>query len=138
MAQFNGKYKLDPDNSQNLEEFMKALGVSEEMRKIGSSVVPEVTIETADGKHFKMTTVTTYTTVVVEFNLGEEQEITTADGRKTKNVYTLDGTTLKHVETPADGNGPTATYNRTLNAAGDIEMVMTTGSVVAKRLYKKL
>ncbi|XP_022108861.1 fatty acid-binding protein, liver-like [Acanthaster planci] len=138
MAQFNGKYKLDPDTSENLDEFMKALGVKEEFRKIGNSAVPEVTIETADGKHFKLTTATTQTTVVVEFNLGEELELTTPDGRKTKNVYTLDGTTLKHVETPADGNGPTATYNRTLNAAGDIEMVITTGAVTSTRLYKRL
>jgi len=135
MTQFNGKYKLE--SSENLDKFMEALGVSEEMRKIGNSLVPELTFETADGKHFKITTVTTYTTVVIEFNLGEEKQIKTADGRETKNLYTLEGNTLKQVETPADGNGPTAVYNRTLNADGDIEMVMTTGDIVAKRLYKK-
>ncbi|XP_038059816.1 fatty acid-binding protein, liver-like [Patiria miniata] len=138
MAQFNGTYKLDPESSQNLDEFMKAIGVSEEMRKVGSSLIPEVTMETADGNHFKMTTVTAFATVVVEFNLGEEQEITTADGRKTKSVYSLEGNTLKQVETPSDGNGPSATYERILKADGNIEMVMTTGSTVAKRLYKKL
>ena len=59
-------------------------GVSEEMCKVGSRIVPEVTIETADGKHFKLTTSSTFITDVVEFDLGEEHEITTADGRKTK------------------------------------------------------
>ena len=54
------------------------------MQKVGASVIPEVTIETADGKHFKITTATSFTTVLVEFNLGEEFELTTADGRKTK------------------------------------------------------
>lgn len=135
MAQFNGKYMLD--SSDDMEEFMKALGVSDELRKIGSSVVPVVTIETADGNHFKFTTVTTFATVVIEFNLGEEVELTTADGRKTKNVYTVEGNSLKQEEKPADGNGPTATYVKTLTASGDIEMVMSTAGIVAKRFYKK-
>ena len=64
--------------------FLYLIGVSEEMQKVGSSVIPEVAIETADGNHFKITTVTTFTTVSIEFNLGEEFELTTADGRKTK------------------------------------------------------
>ncbi|XP_033628071.1 fatty acid-binding protein, adipocyte-like [Asterias rubens] len=136
MAQFNGKFKLD--SSDNLGEFMKALGVSEEMQKVGASVIPEVTIETADGKHFKITTATSFTTVLVEFNLGEEFELTTADGRKTKNTYSLEGDVLKQLETPADGNGVSATYERSILADGNLNMTMTIGTIVAKRLYKKL
>ena len=52
-------------------------------RKAANAATPVVTV-TTDGSHWKLKQVTTFKTHEQEFDIGAEQEISTADGRKVK------------------------------------------------------
>ena len=81
MAACTGKYKLT--QSENFEEFMKALGVGLVTRKLGNKSSPTVTITEAAGEYtFKQESLVK--TSEFKFKLNEEFDETTADGRQGK------------------------------------------------------
>jgi uncharacterized cupredoxin-like copper-binding protein len=136
MTEFNGKYKLD--NSTNFEEFMQALGVNFAMRKIGMTTKPTLTISTEDGKKFTFNSESTFKNIKIEFTLGEEYEDTSPDGRKTKNVVTMENNKMTQLEKSRDGNGKEVTYVRELTDDKDLKVTCTIGDIVCTRLYKRL
>jgi len=136
MTEFNGKYKLD--KSENFEQFMEALGVNFALRKLGNTTKPTLTVTTEDGKHFVFNSESTFKNIKVEFNLGEEFDDTSPDGRKTKNVVTMEDSKLTQVEKPRDGKGKDVTYVRELTEDKDLKVTCTIGDVVSTRLYKRL
>merc|ERR1712039_116212 len=76
--------------SENFEEFMKALGVGLVTRKLGNKSSPTVTINEAAGEYtFKQESLVK--TSEFKFKLNEEFDETTADGRQVKSKMTLTG-----------------------------------------------
>jgi len=135
MAHFNGKYKLE--SSENFDQFMQALGVNYLLRKVGNTTKPTLTIET-DGKHFKFLSESTFKNIKVEFNLDEEYEDSSPDGRKTKNTVSLKDDKLTQTEKSLDGKGKEVTYIRELTDNGDLKVTCILDDIKATRLYKKV
>merc|ERR1712088_466730 len=86
MAACTGKFKLT--QSENFEEFMKALGVGLVTRKLGNKSAPTVTI-TEDGGEFTFKQESLVKTSEIKFKIGEEFDEVTADGRQVKSKMTL-------------------------------------------------
>lgn len=79
MSQFEGKFQLKESN--NFEDFMKALGVSYVVRKLGNKSSPVVTISNAgDDWTFKQESLVKTTEFTCK--LDQQFDETTADGRK--------------------------------------------------------
>ncbi|KAM6180302.1 fatty acid-binding protein, liver-like [Erethizon dorsatum] len=125
---FSGKYQLQ--SQENLEPFMKAMGLSEDLIQKGKDLkgVSEIA---QNGKHFKITLSTGPKVTKNEFTLGQECEIETMTGEKVKAVINMEGeiklvTTFKTIEFMAKLNGDTLTRT------------MTLGGIVFKRINKRI
>lgn len=120
-------YKMT--ESQNFDEYMKALGVGFVLRKIGNSTTPTVELK-KDGDQYTLVTSSTFKTSTITFKLGEEFDEETLDGRKVKSTVTAEGNKFIHKQ-----NGePESTIVREFS---DKELVatMTVGDVVCTRKY---
>ncbi|XP_072164345.1 fatty acid-binding protein, liver-like [Diadema setosum] len=120
-ADFVGKFKLE--KSDNFDEFMKALGVGYVLRKVGNSVYPELTISN-ENDHVKLTSVSTFKTTTLEFDLNKEFQTTTVDGRKVRSTVTLEDKKLVQKEYPLEGNDDSknCVYIRELDANNDLKI----------------
>ncbi|KAF0309286.1 Myelin P2 protein [Amphibalanus amphitrite] len=144
MVNYNGEYKLT--SSENFDEYMKTVGVGMITRKAANAATPVVTV-TTDGSHWKLKQVTSFKTHEQEFDIGVEQEISTADGRKVKSVVTKEGDVLTSdpsvvtkegdvlTETQV-GDGKTSTLVRKFTDSA-MEMTVSCGDVVCKRVYTR-
>jgi hypothetical protein len=90
-AAFVGKWDLQ--KSENFDDYMKAVGVGAVMAKLGSTAKPTLKFS-VDGDTWTMKSETTLKSTKVEFKLGVEFDETTADDRKMKTTFTLDGNKL--------------------------------------------
>ena len=79
MSFVEGKFQLK--ESENFEDFMKALGVSYLVRKLGNKSSPVVSVSKA-GDEYTMKQESLVKTTEFKFKMGEPFEELTADGRK--------------------------------------------------------
>lgn len=102
------------------------------IRKIATSVSTTIQL-VRKGDEYTLTTKMLLLTTTQKFKLGEEKEVTTADGRKVKNVFTVDGNVL----TEQQIGERTLT---TIREFFDNEMIATSyyGNVVCKAYCKVL
>ncbi|XP_006009739.1 fatty acid-binding protein, liver-like [Latimeria chalumnae] len=128
--QFVGTWKLE--NSENFDEYMKALGVGFATRTLGSVTKPNVVVS-VDGDRITIKTESSVKTTSVTFKLGEEFDETTADDRKTKTTIKLEDGKLVQVQ---KWNGKETTIGRELKDDKMIT-VCTMGDVVCTRTYVK-
>ncbi|XP_076675998.1 fatty acid binding protein isoform X1 [Andrena cerasifolii] len=129
MTEFLGKkYKLF--NSENFDEFMKALGVSLLIRKMGSSVSPVVELTENNGLYTLKTT-SPFKSSEIKFKLGEEFEEETPDGRKVKCVCSLDGNKLVQIQ-----KGEKQTTIEREFTPTEMKAIMKVDDVVCTRVYK--
>uniref|UniRef100_A0A8C7BP21 Fatty acid binding protein 7 n=1 Tax=Neovison vison TaxID=452646 RepID=A0A8C7BP21_NEOVI len=84
-------------DSQNFDEYMKALGVGFATRQVGNVTKPTVIISQEADK-VVIRTQSTFKNTEISFHLGEEFDETTADDRNCKSVVSLDGDKLVHVQ----------------------------------------
>merc|ERR1712055_417495 len=120
-------------DSENFDEFMKALGVGLVMRKMGNSAKPSVTF-TLEGATYTMKTSSTLKSFEVKFQLGKPFQEGTMDGREAETTFTLDGNVLTQVQKPTKGNS--VTYTRTFTDTEFI-MVCECDGVKSTRTYKR-
>ncbi|NWR06578.1 FABPL protein, partial [Paradoxornis webbianus] len=73
---------------ENLEPFLKALGLPDDTIKMAKDIKPVVEIQ-QKGNDFVVTSKTPNKSVTNSFTLGKEAEITTMDGRKLKCTVNL-------------------------------------------------
>ena len=129
MTEYLGKkYKLF--NSENFDEFMKALGVSLLTRKMGSSVSPVVELTENNGLYTLKTT-SPFKNSEIKFKLGEEFDEETPDGRKVKSVCTLDGNKLVQIQ-----KGEKQTTIEREFTPTEMKAIMKVDDVVCTRVYK--
>nr|AOW69612.1 heart-type fatty acid-binding protein [Lateolabrax japonicus] len=127
---FVGTWNLK--NSENFDEYMKALGVGFATRKIGSMTKP-TTIISLDGDLITVKTQSSVKNTELSFKLGEEFDETTADDRKVKSVVNIDGGKMVHVQ-KWDGKETSLVREVKDNA---LTLTLTLGDVVSTRHYEK-
>ncbi|GAB5571859.1 fatty acid-binding protein, brain [Panthera pardus] len=119
-------------DSQNFDEYMKALGVGFATRQVGNVTKPTV-IVSQEGDKVVIRTQSTFKNTEISFHLGEEFDETTADDRNCKSVVSLDGDKLVHVQ---KWDGKETNFVREIKD-GKMVMTLTFGDVVAVRHYEK-
>ncbi|NXC31254.1 FABPL protein, partial [Campylorhamphus procurvoides] len=73
---------------ENLEPFLKALGLPDDIIKVAKDIKPTIEIQ-QKGNDFVVTSKTPKQSVTNSFTLGKETEINTMDGRKLKCTVNL-------------------------------------------------
>ncbi|XP_028250855.1 fatty acid binding protein 7, brain, a [Parambassis ranga] len=119
-------------DSQNFDEYMKALGVGFATRQVGNVTKPTVVIA-QDGDKVVVKTLSTFRNTELSAKLGEEFDETTPDDRHVKSTFTMDGDKFVHTQ---KWDGKQTTFVRELK---DGKMVMTLAfeGVQAVRSYEK-
>ncbi|KAJ8275109.1 hypothetical protein COCON_G00097340 [Conger conger] len=127
---FCGTWKLV--DSQNFDEYMKALGVGFATRQVGNVTKPTVIIG-QDGDKVFVKTQSTFKNTEISFKLGEEFDETTADDRNCKSVVSMEGDHLVHVQ---KWDGKETKFVRELQD-GKLVMKLTFEDIVSVRTYEK-
>ncbi|XP_041942830.1 fatty acid-binding protein, adipocyte-like [Alosa sapidissima] len=130
VEQFVGTWKLT--NSDNFDEYMKAIGVGFATRQMGNLVKPNLLISVDDQGVISMKAQSTFKTTEIKFKLDEEFDETTADDRKTKTVITLDNGKLVQKQT---WDGKDTTIERYIED-GKMIAKCTMKDVVSVRTYE--
>nr|AFM89685.1 Fatty acid-binding protein, liver [Callorhinchus milii]AFM89692.1 Fatty acid-binding protein, liver [Callorhinchus milii]AFM89778.1 Fatty acid-binding protein, liver [Callorhinchus milii]AFM90139.1 Fatty acid-binding protein, liver [Callorhinchus milii]AFM90424.1 Fatty acid-binding protein, liver [Callorhinchus milii] len=87
MMAFSGTWQVY--SQENIEDFLRALSLPEEVIKIGKDIKPVIDIKQT-GEHFVIVVKTSQQTVTNEFTVGKEAEITSMDGKKLKCTVQLE------------------------------------------------
>jgi len=136
-AAFVGTWNMQ--SSENFDEYMKAVGVNAAMAAIGSTAKPTLIIS-VEGDTWTLKSETLIKNTKVQFKLGVEFDETTADDRKMKTTFTLDGNKLVQDQKSATAGVVNSVITREVN--GDSLTVTCValkadGNVTAVRQYKK-
>ncbi|XP_067650808.1 fatty acid-binding protein homolog 6-like [Haliotis asinina] len=135
MAALLGNWQLE--RHENMDEYMKAVGVNIILRKMGLSITSYEEIK-QDGDNWEIHITSTFKNAHLIFKLGEEFDEETMDGRKVKSTIVLEGDKLIHHQTAVKEDGENSTITRELE--GDtlvITFVALKKNVTAKRFYKR-
>lgn len=74
--------------------FFISQGINSIMRKLARTITTTVQLEKKSETDYSLNTMMLLLTTSQKFKLGEEKSITTADGRKVRNVFTIEGNKL--------------------------------------------
>ncbi|KAL6095533.1 fatty acid-binding protein, brain isoform X2 [Pungitius pungitius] len=119
-------------DSDNFDEYMKALGVGFATRQVGNVTKPTVIIS-QDGDKVVVRTQSTFKNTEISFKLGEEFDETTADDRSCKSTVTMEGDKLVHVQ---KWDGKETKFVREIKD-GKLVMNLTFEDIHAVRSYEK-
>lgn len=135
---FLGQYQNT--KTENLDPYMRALGVNMILRKIGNSSSPQLLVEHLEGNHYKICEWTTLKTHTWDFTLGVEFKDKTVDGRHVLTTIDIVGETLVHTEKPADGKGKTPHYTWELLPDNNVKITyrITDEDVESTRIYQRV
>lgn len=73
---------------------MNFVGINSVMRKLASTMTTTVQLVKKDDGHYSLNSTILFLTTSQKFHLGVEKDVTTQDGRKVKNVFTIEGQKL--------------------------------------------
>merc|ERR1711973_16198 len=110
-----GNFQLD--STENFDEFMRELGVNWFTRNIGNNLYPVQRIWQDQGE-IHIDTETSFRSTQTNFKLDQTWQETTADGRVTETVATMDGRVLTKVQVPEPSTG----YHTTHEDLCELEM----------------
>ncbi|KAM6456633.1 myelin P2 protein-like [Liasis olivaceus] len=128
---FVGSWKLI--SSENFDDYMKELGVGLATRKLGNLAKPKVIIS-MKGDEITVKTESVFKNTQIAFKLGQEFQETTADGRKTRTLVTLEKGALVQVQ---KWNGKESTIRRKLvDGRMVVECIMK--GTMCTRVYEKM
>ncbi|XP_070777131.1 fatty acid binding protein 7, brain, a [Enoplosus armatus] len=119
-------------DSQNFDDYMKALGVGFATRQVGNVTKPTVVIS-QDGDKVVVKTLSTFKNTEISSKLGEEFDETTADDRHVKSVFTMEGDKLVQVQ---KWDGKETKFVREIKD-GKLVATLTFEGVQAVRTYEK-
>lgn len=136
MASVIGKWKIQ--KSEHFDEYMKAIGVTDEKRADAHKYLSDGSDMTqafsADGNNWTMVTSTVMGEREFTFTLGQEKDSMTLDGRAIKVTFTVDGDNL--VETQK-GDGFECKHVR--SGSGDtLTMTLTGNGVMCTRTFSRV
>ncbi|XP_063079162.1 fatty acid binding protein 7, brain, b [Engraulis encrasicolus] len=119
-------------DSENFDEYLKALGVGFALRQVGNVTKPTVVISHEGGK-FVLKTLSTFKNTEISCKMGEEFDESTADDRHCKSLVAMEGDKLVHTQ---KWDGKETRFVREIKD-GKMIMTMTLGGVTAVRTYEK-
>ncbi|KAI1895717.1 hypothetical protein AGOR_G00109120 [Albula goreensis] len=119
-------------DSQNFDEYMKALGVGFATRQVGNVTKPTIVIS-QDGDKVTVKTLSTFKNTEICFKLGEEFDETTADDRNCKSTVCMEGDKLVHVQ---KWDGKETKFVREVKD-GKLTMTLTFEDIQSVRTYEK-
>ncbi|XP_054652151.1 fatty acid binding protein 7, brain, a [Dunckerocampus dactyliophorus] len=120
-------------DSQNFDDYMKALGVGFATRQVGNVTKPTVVIS-KDGDKVVVKTLSTFRNTELSAKLGEEFDETTPDDRHVKSIFTMEGDKFVHVQ---KWDGKETRFVREIKDDGKMVMTLTFQDVQAVRTYEK-
>jgi hypothetical protein len=132
MEKFEGKWRME--SSENFDKYMEAVGVGFMLRKVASTLKPDLIFVKDGDDKWKMRTESTFKTTEISFKLGEEFDEETADGRKVKTVMTLEDNKLVQ----SQKGDVDSTLTRELNDEDTLTLTCKAKDVESKRVYKKV
>ncbi|KAM4724073.1 fatty acid-binding protein, brain-like [Anableps anableps] len=127
---FCGIWKLV--DSQNFDDYMKALGVGLATRQVGSVIKPTVMIS-MNGNKVVVKTLSTFRNTELSAKLGEEFDETTPDDRHVKTTFTMEGDKFVQVQR---WDGKETKFVRKIQD-GNMVLTLTFGDVTSIRTYQK-
>ncbi|CAD7093315.1 unnamed protein product [Hermetia illucens] len=132
MAAWEGK-KYQLVKSENLDAYMKAIGVDADKHKLADSAAPTVTL-VKNGDEYEYATTSTMRNQVIKFKPGVEFDMDTLDGSKIKTVCNFETPNKLVLEQKGDKAG------KITREFTDTELVSTHvfNGVTAKRYYKAI
>uniref|UniRef100_A0A914DW57 Lipocalin/cytosolic fatty-acid binding domain-containing protein n=1 Tax=Acrobeloides nanus TaxID=290746 RepID=A0A914DW57_9BILA len=130
---FVGKWNFV--ESENIDDFMKQVGVSLALRTIVAKLKPVLEV-TVNGNHCKLVSTSTFKTIVTEFELGVEFDEETPFGPKMKTTFTLENGKLIKVQNPVSA-GDKATRTESYVEGDNFIMEMECEGVKAKRIFTR-
>jgi len=134
MSLVEGKFQLK--ESENFEDFMKALGVSYLVRKLGNKSSPVVTVSKA-GEEYTMKQESLVKTTEFKFKMGETFDEMTADGRKVVSTMTETGpNTIMHQMLGTNGGKDSVCIREFLPER--MKVVCTVDDILTTRWYDRL
>ncbi|KAI6170788.1 Protein CBR-LBP-5 [Aphelenchoides bicaudatus] len=133
--QFVGNWILV--ESENFNEYTKAVGFGYLQRKMAATVKPTMDIQIDDDGTWTIHLGTKFKSFTVKFKLGVEFEEETTDGRKVRSICTLENGKLIQKQTPINPNEKGSQVERYFDDKGRLVTNMEFGSVTAKRIYSK-
>uniref|UniRef100_A0A3Q4BVW4 Cellular retinoic acid-binding protein 1 n=1 Tax=Mola mola TaxID=94237 RepID=A0A3Q4BVW4_MOLML len=125
---FVGTWELK--SSDKFDDYMKELGVSYGLRKMGSFTKPS-TIISVEGDKVTLITSSAVKTTQITFKLGEEFDETTADNRNVKSIITMEDGKMVHMQR---WDGKETSLVREVSG-DDLTLTLTFGNVVCTRNY---
>ncbi|XP_041665924.1 fatty acid binding protein 4a [Cheilinus undulatus] len=131
VEKFVGTWKMV--NSENFDDYMKAIGVGFATRQVGNRTKPNLIVTVEDDGKVCMKSQSTFKTTEIKFKLNEPFEETTADDRKTRTVVTLENGKLVQKQS---WDGKETNIEREITD-GKLIAKCIMGEVVAVRTYVK-
>nr|AAZ08576.1 fatty acid binding protein 1b [Danio rerio]ABF18598.1 fatty acid binding protein 1b [Danio rerio] len=125
---FTGKYQLE--SQEGFEEFMKAVGLPDDMIEKGKDIKSVSEIE-ENGNQFKVTVTTGSKVLTNSFTIGQEADIETLTGEKVKTTVNREGNKLKVVLNRITSITELVDTNTLVNT-------LTLGGLVYKRISKRV
>jgi len=134
MSSLLGTWGLE--SQEGFDEFMRHIGVGFLLRKMGNQLRPDFVVTKPDEETWKMETISTFKSTVVEFKEGVEFEEKTADDRLVKSTITFEGEKMIHAQVDPNDEKKNTMIERFVE--GDtLVTTCKSGDVSAKRVYKK-
>ncbi|XP_056439472.1 uncharacterized protein LOC130376277 [Gadus chalcogrammus] len=130
VEQFVGSWKMV--SSENFDDFLKAMGVGFAIRQIASRTKPSL-IVTLDQGIICLKMLSSFKTTEVKFKLNQAFDETTADGRNTTNIVTLENGKLVQSQS---WDGKETTIEREI-VDGKLVTKCKIGNVVAVRTFQR-
>ncbi|CAL8363872.1 fatty acid-binding protein, heart [Gadus morhua] len=130
VEQFVGSWKMV--SSENFDDFLKAMGVGFAIRQIASRTKPSL-IVTLDQGIICLKMLSSFKTTEVKFKLNQAFDETTADGRNTTNIVTLENGKLVQIQS---WDGKETTIEREI-VDGKLVTKCKIGNVVAVRTFQR-
>ncbi|CAF1418366.1 unnamed protein product [Rotaria sordida] len=120
---------------ENMDAFMKEIGVGMAARMMAKGIKPRLVISENGGK-WTLRSESTLKTNTIEFTPDVEFDDKTADGREIKTIVRFKNGTWEH--TTRDKHGKEWIATRYINDQGQQQLDITCGSVKAHRWFKRV
>lgn len=135
---FDGEWKLV--DSKNFKDLLYEMGVNWFWRTVGATAKPNIKISHV-GDKYKIETISTFKTSIIEFVLGEEFIEKTIDGREVKTTFQfheVNGDKNTFTQTQRENNGNIICNIDRNIINGKLIATATSGKVTSIRTYERV
>ncbi|VDO31156.1 unnamed protein product [Brugia timori] len=116
-------------DSENFDAYLKQIGVGLIMRGIAKNLKPTLTFS-MNGNKWKIVSESRFKKHVWEFELGEEFDETTPDGRQVKSKFFLEGDVLVQLENAIKASDKSTRFERYIDEQGQLVIVSLTVVII--------